>query len=190
MNIETFQQSFQIRDINIKPYITVASIFMIIILVITLFNYDLEDYYICNGKVIDSKLSLIVNNEELTNITENKEIMIERNIFTYKVDTIKEVININSLYYEVIIELNKIPEHLFIENNIIKLNIIINKTTIFDYLIKTVRGEWHLEKISKDELQNINGGGLSLLGVAGIIAGAVFLIGVIDGYVNPKKCDE
>lgn len=47
-----------------------------------------------------------------------------------------------------------------------------------------------MEKISKDELQNINGGGLSLLGVAGIIAGAVFLIGVIDGYVNPKKCDE
>ena len=112
--------------------------------------------------------------------------MIERNIFTYKVDTIKEVININSLYYEVIIELNKIPEHLFIENNIIKLNIIINKTTIFDYLIKTVRGEWHLEKISKDELQNINGGGLSLLGVAGIIAGAVFLIGVIDGVIALK----
>ena len=47
-----------------------------------------------------------------------------------------------------------------------------------------------MKKISKDELQSINGGGLSLLGAAGLIAGAVFIIGVIDGYVNPKKCNE
>ena len=47
-----------------------------------------------------------------------------------------------------------------------------------------------MEQINKEELKNINGGGLSLLGAAGLIAGAVFLIGVIDGYVNPKKCNE
>ena len=47
-----------------------------------------------------------------------------------------------------------------------------------------------MEQISKEELKNIDGGGLSLLGAAGIIAGAVFLIGVIDGYINPKKCNE
>ena len=47
-----------------------------------------------------------------------------------------------------------------------------------------------MEKISKDELQEMNGGGISLLGVAGIIAGAVFIIGVIDGFVRPKKCNE
>ena len=47
-----------------------------------------------------------------------------------------------------------------------------------------------MEQINKEELKNINGGGLSLLGAAVLIAGAVFLIGVIDGYVNPKKCNE
>ena len=110
MNIETFQQSFQTREIDNRPYLIVASIFITIILIISLFNYNLEDYYICDGKVVDNKLSLIVNTEELTNITENKKIIIERNIFTYKVNTIKEVINNSSLYYEVVIELNKIPE--------------------------------------------------------------------------------
>ena len=35
----------------------------------------------------------------------------------------------------------------------------------------------------------MNGGGLSFLGIAGIVAGAVFIIGAIDGYVRPKKCD-
>ena len=47
-----------------------------------------------------------------------------------------------------------------------------------------------MEQINKEELQNIDGGGISLLGVAGIVAAAVFLIGVIDGYVRPKKCNE
>ena len=47
-----------------------------------------------------------------------------------------------------------------------------------------------MEKINKEELKNIDGGGLSLLGAAGIIAGVVFVIGVIDGYVRPKKCNE
>jgi hypothetical protein len=47
-----------------------------------------------------------------------------------------------------------------------------------------------MEKINKEELKQLDGGGLSLLGVAGIVAGAVFLIGVIDGYVRPKKCNE
>lgn len=47
-----------------------------------------------------------------------------------------------------------------------------------------------MNEISKDELHEIDGGGLGLLGVAGIVAGAVFLIGVIDGYVRPKECNE
>lgn len=190
MNIETFQQSFQIRDINIKSYLIVVSIFITIILVISIFNNKLEEYYICNGKVINDNISIVVKSEELNNITENEKIIIERNIFTYKVIKIDEVINNNSLYYEVILEFDKIPQHLFINNNIIEMKIITNKITIFDYLIKTVKGEWHIKEISKDELQKINGGGLSLLGVAGIVAGAVFLIGVIDGYVRPKKCND
>ncbi len=43
-----------------------------------------------------------------------------------------------------------------------------------------------MEKISKNELKNINGGGFGLgLLIGGI---ATFLIGVIDGYVRPLKC--
>ena len=46
-----------------------------------------------------------------------------------------------------------------------------------------------MKEISKEELQNINGG-FSLLAAAGIIAAGVFLVGVVDGYVRPKKCNE
>ena len=145
MNIEVFQKSFQIREINYKPYLIVVSIFITILLIIVLLNNKLEDYYICQGRVIDNNLSIIVSSDDLENITKNKKLKIERNI-------------------------------------------VINKTTIFDYLIKTAKGEWHIKKISKEELQKMNGGGF--LGIAGIITGIVFAIGVIDGFVRPKKCTE
>lgn len=43
-----------------------------------------------------------------------------------------------------------------------------------------------MEKVSSNELKQINGGGLGL----GILIGglATFIIGVIDGYVRPLKC--
>ena len=141
MNLELFQKNFQIRDIDIKPYLIVVSIFLSIILIIVLLNNKLEDYYVCSGKVIDEQLVIIVNSEDLNKITENDEIKIERNIFTYKVNKIDEVIYNGSVFYELTLEFDKIPKHLFINNNIIQVRIIINKTTIFDYLIKTTKGE-------------------------------------------------
>ena len=43
--------------------------------------------------------------------------------------------------------------------------------------------------INNDELVNIQGGSKALL--AGIIGSVItFFIGVVDGYVRPKKCDE
>ena len=43
-----------------------------------------------------------------------------------------------------------------------------------------------MDKISNNELKQINGGGFGL----GLLIGglATFLIGVIDGYVRPLKC--
>lgn len=46
-----------------------------------------------------------------------------------------------------------------------------------------------MKEISKEELQEINGG-FSIWAALGLVAGGVFLIGVIDGYVRPKKCNE
>ena len=141
MFLETFQENFQMRDINIKPYLIVVSIFISIILIITLLNNKLKDYYICNGRVLDSKVVTIVNSDDLNKITENNKIKIERNIFTYKVSKIEEVIYNESFYYEITLEFDRIPQNIFVDNNIIKIEVIVNETTIFDYLIKTARGE-------------------------------------------------
>lgn len=146
MNLKTFQKSFQNREINIKPYVIVVSIFISILLTVVFLNNNLEDYYIVNGKVIDNKIVIIINNEELDKITKNKELKIERNIFTYKIDRISNFDNLDYLYDEVVLDIDDIPKEYLIENNYIKLKIIVNRTTIFDYLIKTLKGEWLYER--------------------------------------------
>ena len=46
-----------------------------------------------------------------------------------------------------------------------------------------------MERISKNELMSVNGGGFSI-GLGFLIGGlATFIIGVIDGYVRPLKCN-
>lgn len=44
-------------------------------------------------------------------------------------------------------------------------------------------------KINGNELKNIKGGGITIWGGIGIASGILFLIGVIDGFVRPLKCN-
>lgn len=44
-----------------------------------------------------------------------------------------------------------------------------------------------MQKISNKELKNVKGGGAGTILL--IIAGIVFIIGVIDGYVRPLRCN-
>lgn len=46
-----------------------------------------------------------------------------------------------------------------------------------------------MEEIKEKELQSIQGGGISIWGGIGIVAGVLFLIGVVDGFVRPLKCN-
>ena len=46
-----------------------------------------------------------------------------------------------------------------------------------------------MEVIENEKLKNIDGGGVSAWTILGIGTGIVFLIGVIDGFVRPLKCN-
>ena len=45
-----------------------------------------------------------------------------------------------------------------------------------------------MSKLNEKELENIKGG-FGFWSVAGIIAGAIFIIGVLDGIARPLKCN-
>lgn len=46
-----------------------------------------------------------------------------------------------------------------------------------------------MDEIEKKDLKTIKGGAMSIWGGIGIVSGIVFLIGVIDGFVRPLKCN-
>lgn len=50
------------------------------------------------------------------------------------------------------------------------------------------RGGDFLKILDDRELMSIQGGGISIAGYLAITGGVVFLIGLIDGYMNPKAC--
>lgn len=45
-----------------------------------------------------------------------------------------------------------------------------------------------MKNLNEKELKEISGG-ISFWGVAGIIAGAIFIIGLFDGIARPLKCN-
>lgn len=47
-----------------------------------------------------------------------------------------------------------------------------------------------MTELTLDKLKEVKGGGFSIWVCAGIIAGVVFIAGVIDGYVRPLPCRD
>ena len=46
----------------------------------------------------------------------------------------------------------------------------------------------YLEEIKREELESINGGGITIWTALVVSLAAVFLIGVYDGYTRPLAC--
>lgn len=46
-----------------------------------------------------------------------------------------------------------------------------------------------MKKLSKEEMQNIDGGANPILIVSVVTGIVTFLTGILSGYTNPKKCN-
>jgi len=47
-----------------------------------------------------------------------------------------------------------------------------------------------MNKLNNDEMMNVKGGAFKLGALVSVIGGAiVFIIGIIDGLINPQKCN-
>lgn len=48
-----------------------------------------------------------------------------------------------------------------------------------------------MNKLNNEEMIDLKGGAFSCKALAGLVgAGLVFLIGLIDGLINPRKCNN
>lgn len=46
-----------------------------------------------------------------------------------------------------------------------------------------------MNNLNEKELKEINGGAIGFWGIAGIVAGAIFIVGVLDGLSRPLRCN-
>lgn len=47
-----------------------------------------------------------------------------------------------------------------------------------------------MKKLTREEMHQVNGGAIKWGVIAGVGALASFIIGIIDGWTNPKKCNN
>ncbi len=141
IKIEEFQKSFKNLEANIKNYIIVVSILISIILLFMIINNKIEDYYFVQGEVHNENIDIIVDMNNLNKITNNKKIIINKEIFTYKIEKIEDYIYNNIIYKKITISLSKGNKDFLIDNNIVDGKIITNRITLIKYLLKTLKGE-------------------------------------------------
>ncbi|MBR4672754.1 MAG: hypothetical protein IKO78_06135 [Bacilli bacterium] len=141
MDLVSFQKNFKNIEIDLKKYIAVVSILIVLLLGILLFNNNIEDYYVGISKISNKKIEVLTTIDNLKNITENNQIIIERNTFTYEIEKVEDYLYENTYYKKIIINIKDMKENKLIDNTIVKYEIVTNKTTIFEYLIKTLKGD-------------------------------------------------
>lgn len=86
-----------------QKYSKVYNIGLILIIIILIslyiiFTYKYQTYYISKAKVIDNKLELIVNIDDIKYIKENTAIEIDEHYYTYTIDSISDELYINEFY--------------------------------------------------------------------------------------------
>lgn len=141
MNIVEFKTSFENYEINYKKYIYVVSIFLIFFLVVIVFNNNFYNYFTGKFSVVNNdEVSLVVNYSDLDKIINNENIIIEGTKFTYKINKINDYMYDGILFKEIIMNVD-LPDKLNIINNYLDYKIELGKETIFDILIKVVKGD-------------------------------------------------
>ena len=127
-----------------KILFTWLILFAFIILGAILINqtFKLIDYYKTSGIVKYNKLNLLVPISELKIITDNSDIYIGSDKYTYEIDRVGyEIINEqNNFYKEVMIKVN-LNDRYFIDNAVVEVRFVVEEMTIFEYIINLVRGK-------------------------------------------------
>ncbi|MEG1351361.1 MAG: hypothetical protein RR359_02315 [Bacilli bacterium] len=47
-----------------------------------------------------------------------------------------------------------------------------------------------MKDLEKEQLEELEGGALSIWAIGGIIALGIFIIGIVDGFVRPLRCNN
>ncbi len=124
----------------IKLFI-ITSLFIILLLVLTL-NIKYKKYYYLYGQVDNNyRLILYCDIKYLEVLKKNNKVVINNNIYNYKIlsiDTNYTILNNTNNYIQLVIDINLNSEDK-ITNNILKLKVLVSNKKLFYYLIDYIK---------------------------------------------------
>ena len=189
MNIRIFNDIFENKIFDRKKIVIIESIFIIILFLIIFFNNNFYIYYNNSGEVKDNMIVTVVYAKDIDILIEGSEIIIDKEKYAYEIVSIDSdnYISNGSIFKVITLKLEDYSE---IDNRYLDYKIIKEKETILSYFIKTMKGGQNLNNLTNEKLEKTTGGEITFLGGVAIVTGIVFLVGVIEGFVNPKKCGQ
>ena len=119
-----------------KIWITIL-IFIIIGIIFINNSFKYEEYYETRGEYRDGELVLYVAIDDVSKITKNSDIVIEKEKFAYKINSIeKENVYLNDDYYK-IVKLS-IADVELVNNSIVDMKIVLQRHSLLKYIFETV----------------------------------------------------
>jgi len=118
-------------------------IFTFIIISFLIINryFSINNYYRIQGVIENKNINLYLNINDLKKISKLDTLYINNQKYNYKIKTISENIIVgNSFYKEIKLNIN-LDDLYLIDNNIVDIQFIVSKMTIFEYIVNLVKGE-------------------------------------------------
>jgi len=125
-----------------KVFILIVLLFFVVILLLmTLYKYDKTSKV--KGIVKDNKINLTVSESNLK-LLSNSDILVNENKYKVNINSISEAIydsNYNA-YYELSLNI-ALDEDILIQNNILDINILLGKTTLYEQVKERIKEGIH-----------------------------------------------
>ena len=141
-SINEFLLEYKRRIPNILLLWTIILTFIIFGLFVINKTVTINNYYHVEGIVKDKNICIYVLLKDLDKVIGNSELYISNSKYNYIISEISEetIASDTNFYKKVLLKINT-KDIIFIDNNVININFIVKKMTIFEYIINLIEGE-------------------------------------------------
>jgi hypothetical protein len=142
LSINEFLLEYKRKIPSILLLWTIILTFIICGLLIINKTVTINNYYHTEGIVKDKNICIYVLLKDLEKVIHNNEFYIKNKKYNYTIRQIDEEVIVNGTYFykELLLEINP-NENILIDNNVVDINFIVRKMTIFEYIINLIKGE-------------------------------------------------
>lgn len=135
-----------------------------------------------------------VSADDIKYIINNNKIKIDDDEFYYEVYKIDEELYIsdNMKNYKVVYLRLNLDKKYQVDNLAVSVKVNKENKMIFEYLKNYImNGGWFMNLVQEEDMHEVVGGSATVFGFvfAGIALGVTFVIGIVDGYLNPNLCN-